>query len=158
MIAQEKGENERLICENSRFLAFSPFASRFPFEIWILPKEHHSDFSFIQTQDVIELARMLKRILLRMKGVLGDVPYNFIIHTSPIEEREREDYHWHIEIMPKLMPIAGFEWGSGFYINPTPPEEAARFLTEYCQNLANKTVEDYWGLGDYLWSRYNRNF
>jgi len=128
MISQEKGENERLICENSRFLAFSPFASRFPFEVWILPKEHHSDFSFIQTEDVIELARMLKRILLRMKAVLGDVPYNFIIHTSPIEEREREDYHWHIEIMPKLMPIAGFEWGSGFYINPTAPETAAKYL------------------------------
>ncbi|MCQ9208693.1 MAG: galactose-1-phosphate uridylyltransferase [Omnitrophica bacterium] len=128
MLAQEQSENERLICENSRFLAFSPFASRFPFEVWILPKEHHSDFSFIQTEDVIELARILKEILLRIKRVLGDVPYNFIIHTSPIEEQEREDYHWHIEIMPKLMRIAGFEWGSGFYINPTSPEVAAKYL------------------------------
>jgi UDPglucose--hexose-1-phosphate uridylyltransferase len=130
MMEQEKQENERLICQNSRFLAFSPFASRFPFEAWILPKEHHSDFSFIRTEDVIELARILKQVLLKIKHVFNDPPYNFIIHTSPIEEREREDYHWHIEIIPKLMRIAGFEWGSGFYINPTPPEIAAKYLRE----------------------------
>jgi UDPglucose--hexose-1-phosphate uridylyltransferase len=130
MLTQEKAENERLICANSRFLAFSPFASRFPFEVWILPKEHHSDFSFIKTEDVIELARILKEVLLRIKHGLGNPPYNFIIHTSPVEERDREDYHWHIEIMPKLMPIAGFEWASGFYINPTPPEIAAKYLRE----------------------------
>jgi len=128
MIAQEKEENQRLICENSRFLAFSPFASRFPFEVWIVPKEHHSDFSLITTEDVVEFARILKEALLRIKKVLNDPPYNFIIHTSAIEHREREDYHWHIEIMPKLLRIAGFEWGSGFYINPTPPENAAKYL------------------------------
>ncbi len=130
MAAQEKADNERLICENSRFLAFSPFASRFPFEVWILPKEHHSDFSFIQTEGVIELSRILKEVLLRIKYVLKDPPYNFIIHTSAIERNEREDYHWHIEIMPKLMSVAGFERGSGFYINPTPPEIAAQYLRE----------------------------
>ncbi|MBL7091847.1 MAG: galactose-1-phosphate uridylyltransferase [Candidatus Omnitrophica bacterium] len=130
MITQEKEESKRLICENSRFLAFSPFASRFPFETWILPKEHHSDFSFIRTEDVVELARILKEVLLRMKCVLRDPPYNFIVHTAPIEQKEREDYHWHIEIMPKLMRVAGFEWGSGFYINPTPPEIAAQYLRE----------------------------
>lgn len=130
MITQEKEEAQRLICENSRFLAFSPFASRFPFEVWILPRQHHSDFSFIRTEDVIELARILKDVLLRIKKVLGNPSYNFIIHTSPIEQKEREDYHWHIEIMPKLTRIAGYEWGSGFYINPTPPEVAAKYLRE----------------------------
>ncbi|MBN2097493.1 MAG: galactose-1-phosphate uridylyltransferase [Candidatus Omnitrophica bacterium] len=130
MIAQEKADNERLICENSRFLAFAPFASRFPFETWILPQEHHSDFSFIRSDDVTELARILKDVLKRMKQVLNDPPYNFIIHTSAIEQRDREDYHWHIEIMPKLMKIAGFEWGSGFYVNPTPPELVAKYLRE----------------------------
>ena len=130
MIAQEKDEDERLVCENSRFLAFSPFASRFPFEIWILPKEHHSNFSFIRSKDVIELAKILKMVLLKIKRILNDPPYNFIIHTATIEEEEKEDYHWHIEIMPKLTHIAGFEWGSGFYINPTPPEVAAKYLRE----------------------------
>lgn len=130
MLSQEKQENTRLVCENSRFMAFAPFASRFPFEIWILPKEHRSDFSLIRTEDIIELARILKEVLLRIKSVLKDPSYNFIIHTSPIENREREDYHWHLELMPKLMSIAGYEWGSGFYINPTPPELAAKYLRE----------------------------
>ena len=130
IIAQEKEENIRLICENSRFLAFCPFGSRFPFEVWILPKEHHSNFRLIRTEDVIDLARILKAVLLKIKDVLHDPPYNFIIHTAPIRDKEREDYHWHIEIMPKLMRIAGFEWGSGFYINPTPPEIAAKYLRE----------------------------
>jgi UDPglucose--hexose-1-phosphate uridylyltransferase len=137
MITQEKEDHQRMICENSRFLAFAPYASRFPFESWILPKEHHSDFSFIRTEDVVELARILKDVLLRIKKVLGNPAYNFIIHTAPIEGSEREDYHWHIEIMPKLMKIAGFEWGSGFYINPTPPEVAAKYLREV-KNLKRK--------------------
>ncbi|MFC1698518.1 galactose-1-phosphate uridylyltransferase [Candidatus Omnitrophota bacterium] len=128
MIAQEKQENKRLISENSRFLAFAPYGSRFPFEVWVLPKEHHSDFCHIRTEDVIELARILKEVLLRVKSTLNDPPYNFIIHTAPILQGERIDYHWHIEIMPKLVNIAGFEWGSGFYINPTAPEYAAKYL------------------------------
>ncbi|MBN3038452.1 MAG: galactose-1-phosphate uridylyltransferase [Candidatus Omnitrophica bacterium] len=130
IIAQEYQEQERIICENERFLCIAPYASRFPFESWILPKEHHSDFSFIRNEDVIDLSRILKEVLLRMKKLLHDPPYNFIIHTSAIEHRDREDYHWHIEIMPKLVRIAGFEWGSGFYINPTPPEVATRYLKE----------------------------
>lgn len=130
MITQEKEDHQRLIAENSRYLAFSPFASRFPFEVWILPKEHHSDFSLIRTEDVIELARILKDVLLRIKKVFNNPSYNFIIHTAPIEQSEREDYHWHIEIMPKLTRIAGFEWATGFYINPTPPEIAAKYLRE----------------------------
>lgn len=130
MISQEKEENQRLICENSRYLAFAPFCSRFPFEVWILPKEHHSNFCYIRTEDVIELARILKEVLLRIKNILADPAYNFIIHTAPIQEEEKEDYHWHIEIIPKLLHIAGFEWGSGFYINPTPPEIAVTYLKE----------------------------
>ena len=65
-----------------------------------------------------------------MRSALSDPPYNFIIHTAPIEPREREEYHWHLELIPKLTKIAGFEWGTGFYINPTPPEFAAQLLRE----------------------------
>ncbi|NQT00223.1 MAG: galactose-1-phosphate uridylyltransferase [Candidatus Omnitrophica bacterium] len=130
MITQERDEQKRMVGENSRFIAFAPFCSRFPFEVWILPKEHHSDFCDVKTEDVIELAKMLKEVLQRIKSVFRDPPYNFIIHTGPIQEANREDYHWHIEIMPKLLPVAGFEWGSGFYINPTPPENAAKYLRE----------------------------
>lgn len=130
MIRQELQDEERIISENDSFVAFAPFSSRFAFESWILPKKHCAEFCLIQSDTVIDLARILRQTLGRMRAILRSPSYNFIIHTSPIEEREREDYHWHIEIMPKLTRIAGFEWGSGFYINPTPPEVAAKFMRE----------------------------
>jgi UDPglucose--hexose-1-phosphate uridylyltransferase len=76
------------------------------------------------------LARMLKDTLMRLDQVLDRPALNFMIHTSPIGEEINDHYHWHIEIIPKLTKVAGFEWGTGFYINPTPPEESARFLRE----------------------------
>lgn len=128
MISQELQETERVVAENKGFVSFTPFASRFPFETWIIPKEHCADFSHINKDQVIDLARILREVLLRIKNTLRDTSYNFIIHTSPVEDRERDDYHWHIEIMPILFHVAGFEWGSGFYINPTTPEDAAECL------------------------------
>jgi UDPglucose--hexose-1-phosphate uridylyltransferase len=79
-------------------------------------------------EQILELAKMLKSTLQRIKDALFSPAYNFIIHTSPINVEHREGYHWHIEIMPKLTRVAGFEWGSGFYIVPTPPELAAKYL------------------------------
>jgi UDPglucose--hexose-1-phosphate uridylyltransferase len=77
-----------------------------------------------------ELAEILQRILRQMDRILDTTPYNFVIHTSPFYDEINDYYHWHIEIVPKLTKIAGFEWGSGFYINPTPPEESAKFMRE----------------------------
>ena len=128
LIRQELEEKERIICENKYFVCFAPFVSRFPYELWIMPKKHHSDFSTLQKEEVRPLGVMLRDALYKLKVVLNDPPYNFIIHTSPINGHEREDYHWHIEIMPKLVPVAGFEWGSGFYINPVAPEEVSKHL------------------------------
>ena len=128
MLSQEIQEDERLICENRSFVAFSPFMSSFPFEIWILPKEHRGDFAQIGPEAITDFARILKETLLRMRNALSNPSYNFIIHTAPIEAREREEYHWHLELIPKLTKVAGFEWGTGFYINPTPPELAAKVL------------------------------
>jgi UDPglucose--hexose-1-phosphate uridylyltransferase len=130
MIRQEVQDAARLICENKNFVSFAPFAPRFPFEVWIVPRVHCSDFSLIQAEEVVDLARILKEVLGRVSNTLRDPSYNYIIHTAPIDTRQREDYHWHVEIMPKLMKVAGFEWGSGFYINPVAPEDAARFLRE----------------------------
>ena len=76
------------------------------------------------------LAAALKEALVRLNKTLDRPPYNFIIHSSPIQEADYPEYHWHIEIIPKLTKVAGFEWGSGFYINTTPPEDAARYLRE----------------------------
>jgi len=126
LIRQELEDKERVICENNDFLCFAPFVSRFPYEMWIIPKKHSADFSLLEKEKVRPLGVILRDSLHKLKVVLNDPPYNFIIHTSPINGHEREDYHWHIEIMPKLVTVAGFEWGSGFYINPVAPEEASK--------------------------------
>ena len=130
MVDQELREDERIVCENRAFIAFCPFMSSFPFEIWVLPKTHSADFAKITTEGIADFARLLKETLMRMRVALSDPAYNFLIHTAPIETYEREEYHWHLELMPKLTKMAGFEWGTGFYINPTPPELAAKVLRD----------------------------
>lgn len=136
IIRQELDFPDRVVFQSLHFLVIAPFASRFPFELWILPKRHCCDFYRCDKDEVNDLAFILKRVFSRLKEILNDPPYNFIIHTAPFRKREKtgywktinEDYHWHIEIIPRLTLVAGFEWGTGFYINPTPPEEAAKFL------------------------------
>jgi UDPglucose--hexose-1-phosphate uridylyltransferase len=128
MIREEQEERERIIFEDQKVIAFCPYVSRFPYEVWIMPKRHASDLTTLDRDTVPGVARALRDVLLRIKKYLGDPAYNFIVHTSPINGHEKEDYHWHIEIMPKLVKVAGFEWGSGFYINPMPPDMAAENL------------------------------
>ena len=123
-------DDERVVSDNKSFLAFCPYVSSFPFEMWILPKAHSSDFASLPEEVLQDFARILKDVLTRVRSALSDPSYNFIIHTAPMERREREEYHWHLELMPKLTKVAGFEWGTGFYINPTPPELAAKVLRE----------------------------
>ena len=128
MIQQELYEDERIVCDNRNFIALCPYVSSFPFETWILPKLHSSNFVSTGADTMLDLARILKEVLVRLRVGLLDPSYNFLIHTGPMEAREREEYHWHLELIPKLTKVAGFEWGTGFYINPTPPEFAAKIL------------------------------
>ncbi len=130
IIRQEMDTGERVVAENEHFITMTPYASRFPFEMWLLPKVHGSSYENNQSTMYASLARMLKDVLMRMDAALDRPAFNFMIHTSPIGEEINDHYHWHVEIIPKLTKVAGFEWGTGFYINPTPPEEAARFLRE----------------------------
>ncbi len=131
MIRQELEESERIISENKTFLAFTPFASCFPYECWILPKIHNASFAASSDNDLHDLARIVKDILKRLKSLFKDPAYNFIIHSTPTQKvGNHDEYHWHIELMPKLVRTAGFEWGSGFYINPVLPENAAKYLRE----------------------------
>lgn len=130
IINQESEYGARVIQENRRFISLAPFTPRFPFETWVLPKFHDSCFEDLLKEEVEQLAQILKETLMRMDVVLNHPPYNYLIHTSPLHEKENGFYHWHFEIIPKLTKVAGFEWGTGFYINPTPPEEAAKFLRE----------------------------
>lgn len=130
IIHQEERDNNRVIAANDAFIAFHPFASRFPYEVWIMPREHGSFYNDIQVSEIGELATILKSILSRFKELLDDPPFNFVIHTAPFTEEDTPYYHWHIELIPRLTRVAGFEWGTGFYINPISPEEAARHILE----------------------------
>lgn len=130
IIRQEIMQGVRVVTENQDFLAVTPYAPKAPFEMWILPKKHEASFENAQKHHYETLARIFSNTLKRMDRVLNSPPYNFILHTSPLKDGDSHYYHWHFEIMPTLVKVAGFEWGSGFYINPTPPEEAANFLRE----------------------------
>ncbi len=130
LIRQENEDRVRLVAENEEFVTVCPFAPRFPFETWVLPKVHGEAFEQMTRHAYRNLARALRDILGRLNKVLDSPPYNFLFHSLPIREPEDGYYHWHLEIMPKLTKVAGFEWGTGFYINPTPPEDAARFLRD----------------------------
>jgi UDPglucose--hexose-1-phosphate uridylyltransferase len=80
--------------------------------------------------EIEDLARVLRSVLRRIDSTLEQPPYNLVVHSAPVQEAQSAHYQWHIELIPKLTHVAGFEWGSGFYINPTPPEESAKFLRD----------------------------
>lgn len=130
IVDQEMSGKERMVYENADFVSVAPYAPRFPFETWIIPKEHRSVFESISDSEISSFAEILLLTMRRLDGVLSNPPFNFVIHAAPFNVGEVQHYHWHLEIIPKLTKIAGFEFGSGFYINPTPPEEAARYLRE----------------------------
>jgi UDPglucose--hexose-1-phosphate uridylyltransferase len=130
IVRQEVAQGTRVVAQNKDFVAFAPFASRYPFELWIVPLRHSSDFQDIQKHEVASLAAMMKLALGRHNYVLDNPPFNMVLHTSPLKTPKLPYYHWYIEIIPKLTKHAGFEQGTGFYINPTPPEDAAKFLRE----------------------------
>lgn len=128
IVMQERKERARLVLENEEFVVFTPWAPRSPFETWIVPKRHESNFEAEPKERLAYCAQALRSTLKRLGAALGDPAYNFIVHSNPLRHPPSASYHWHIEVMPALTHAAGFEWGSGFHINPVPPEEAAEFL------------------------------
>jgi UDPglucose--hexose-1-phosphate uridylyltransferase len=128
IIEQELGEGRRVIYENEDMVVVAPFASRFPFEACVLPRRHASRFEETDDSGLRALTDALLQVLGRLEKGLQAPPYNYMIHSAPFRQPPSPSYHWHIEITPRLTKVAGFEWGSGFYINPVPPEEAVRFL------------------------------
>jgi UDPglucose--hexose-1-phosphate uridylyltransferase len=128
VIRQDLADGSRIVVENADVVALAPYASRLAFETWLLPRRHGARFEDAPRHEYESLARALKAVLRRMDRALESPPYNLVVHTAPIFEDATDFYHWHVEIIPKLTPVAGFEWGTGFYINPTAPEEAASVL------------------------------
>lgn len=128
VIQAELAKRDRLVSYNRHFVALAPYASKTPFEVWILPRQHSSSFTDLASNTIRDLAELLQDIIWAMNTALNYPPYNMILHTLPNVGDSR--YHWHIELLPRLTRQAGFDWGTGFYINPTPPEDATRFLRE----------------------------
>ena len=130
IVRQEMASGTRVIQENADIVALAPYAPRFPFETWLLPRRHASRFEDAPRHEYESLARLLKSVLVRIDRALESPAYNLIVHSAPFNDANHatDHYHWHVEILPKLARTAGFEWGTGFYINPTSPEEATRVL------------------------------
>ena len=127
-VIRQETAGERFVSENARYLVICPFAPRFPYETWILPKQHASLFERNTQPDDVDLARILRETLVRLNRSLGNPAFNYFIHSNPLDQGENNAYHWHIEIIPKLIQVGGFEWGSGSYINTVTPEQSARSL------------------------------
>jgi len=130
MVSFEKEQKSRLVIENEAFISFCPYAARFPFETWIVPKHHSGQFAEVPDEELNALAGIMKQTINRLVKGVNEPPYNLVIHTSPYHMEDNKHYHWHIEILPRLTKVAGFEWGTGYYINPTPPEAAAEYLRQ----------------------------
>jgi UDPglucose--hexose-1-phosphate uridylyltransferase len=130
LIEEELSFGKRIVEDTEKFVVLQPFASRLPFETWILPKEHQASFGLISMEDSKTFAKVLKATLLKLYSKLNDPPYNYVIHTAPIKDEQEDYYHWHLQIVPRLTTPAGFEMGSGIFINVSFPEETAQFLRE----------------------------
>ncbi len=130
ILRQELKDGERVIRETSTFVALAPFSARYPFETWILPKAHGHDFGSTNSDQLLELAGLLQRLASALHARLPALAYSLILHTSPLQRFIEPRYHWHIEMRVRLPVGGGFEWGTGFLINPLAPEEAARLLRD----------------------------
>ncbi|MGD9580724.1 MAG: galactose-1-phosphate uridylyltransferase [Vampirovibrionia bacterium] len=128
ILDEELNDKSRIIYENDHFVSLAPYASRTPFETMIIPKFHSARFETIDSRQLNSLSSMFKAVFYKLDAGLANPPYNYFIHTSPTQQNVDQHYHWHIEIIPKLTVAAGFELGTGMFINITIPEECAEFL------------------------------
>ncbi len=135
MIEKNDHYSKHVICENSQFVAMVPYAARLPFETWIIPRKHYPSFIDMEPEQLEPLARIMTEVLGRISLSLDDPPYNYYLHSAPFLTDSLPYYHWHLEIIPRLTTVAGFEMGSGVYINETVPEESARYLREVKGNI-----------------------
>lgn len=128
LLEQEGRDGARLIFETEEFQAVAPWAPRFAFETWVLPKTHESHFESTSEPKLAALSRAVRRVIEKLDEAAGNPAYNLLLHSAPIHDSELASYHWHLEILPRLTGIAGFEWATGCHINPLEPEEYSRLL------------------------------
>jgi UDPglucose--hexose-1-phosphate uridylyltransferase len=130
LLAEESRQKERIILEGDSFVAFCPWASRTPFESRIYTKRHSASYLSITDSEIEELAWILKSLLGKIYNCLENPDYNYILRSSPVGDEDSRYLHWYLMIIPKVTTPAGFEIGSGIYINTVPPEDSARYLRE----------------------------
>jgi len=134
LIKQEKSKKVRVVGENSHFLAFTFWAARFPFEIWIIPKKHQPYFEDINRSERLALADIFLTTLAKLNQSLNNPPYNYFIHSMPPRMEGyghiKNYYHWHLELIPRVSTFGGYELGSGMIIDVVAPEKAAIFLNK----------------------------
>jgi galactose-1-phosphate uridylyltransferase len=130
LVREESRIGTRLVWQDDSSVAFAPFASRSPFEVWVVPRRHAADFAVASDADVGSTAEALRQVLGRLAQLDGP-PHNLVLHTSPLRQRVDATYHWHWEIHPRLREIAGLELGAGLPVNPVSPEEAVEELLRY---------------------------
>jgi len=131
ILKEERSAKKRVVLETPHFLVFCPFASRYPFETWIVPKLHSPDYHTATKEMTGDLSAVIASLFSRFHKLLADPPYSLLFHTSPLQPRFHQDeYHWHVEIRLRIGLREGFEWGTGFFVNPTPPENAAAYLRD----------------------------
>jgi UDPglucose--hexose-1-phosphate uridylyltransferase len=125
---EELKDGRRMILETRFLTVFHPFASQVPFETWIIPKRHNPSFANAEGHELDDLALLLRAVLGALYASLGNPDYNLIIHTAPVEDEHKPYFLWHVEIRPRLATPAGFELGTGVFINTAVPEETAAFF------------------------------
>ena len=130
MIDEAIAESVRLVAQTPHFVAFCPFASRFAYETWIMPRRHQLHFGEIESEILPELAALFRAVLVKLERIVKLPAYNYIIHIAPFDTAAPDHYHWHIEILPRIANLAGFELGTGCFINTVPPNQAAAALRE----------------------------
>jgi UDPglucose--hexose-1-phosphate uridylyltransferase len=128
LVRDETAGPDRLVWQDGSTVAFAPWASRSPFEVWIVPRRHAADFGRASDTDVAATSTALRNVLGHLGASLDGPPYNLVLHTSPLRERVDSTFHWHWEIHPRLREIAGLELGTGLPVNPVSPEAAVEEL------------------------------
>ena len=127
---RELDAGTRVVMETDRFVVFHPFASHRPFETWLMPKASQASFSQVSADDIQHLAQVLRKTLLKLYRGLDNPDFNLVIDSAPVGEERADFYQWHVRIIPRITDVAGFEIGSGIYINTALPEETAQFMRD----------------------------
>lgn len=137
MLEQERADGRRIVLESEHFVAFSPYAAFSPFHLWVVPKTHAASFLHATPEEVADLGELMRAVLRKLYVGLNNPDYNYVIRSAPVRDLGAPYLHWCIEIVPRISQTAGFEIGSGIYINPSLPEECAKFL----RNVDTNTLD-----------------